>query len=45
MVLQLHKDEMQARLEPSSAPLYGRGEKVTAITKNLFLTENCMIDS
>jgi hypothetical protein len=36
-VLQLHKDAMQARLEPSTAPHFVRGDKVTIVTKNLLL--------
>jgi hypothetical protein len=37
-VLQLHKDDMQARLEPSTAPRFVRGDKqVTVTTKHLFL--------
>jgi hypothetical protein len=36
-VLQLHKDEMQARSKPSIAPHLVRGDKVTVVTKNLFL--------
>jgi hypothetical protein len=37
LMLQLHKDEMQARLEPSTAPHFVRGDKVTVVTKHLFL--------
>jgi hypothetical protein len=36
-VLQMHMDEMKGRLEPSTAPHFARGDKVTVITKNLFL--------
>jgi hypothetical protein len=36
-VLQLHKDEMQARREPSTAPHFARGDKVSIVTSNLFL--------
>jgi hypothetical protein len=36
-VLQLHNDEMQARSEPSTAPDFVRGDKVTVVTKHLFL--------
>jgi hypothetical protein len=36
-VLQLHKDEMQARLELSTAPHFVRGEKKKVVTKHLFL--------
>jgi putative transposase len=36
-VLQLHKDEMQARKEPSTAPHLVRGDKVSVVTTNLFL--------
>jgi hypothetical protein len=36
-VLQLHKDEMQARTEPSTAPHFARGDKVSIVTANLFL--------
>jgi hypothetical protein len=35
-VLQLHKDEMQARTEPSTTPYFARGDKVSVITTNLF---------
>jgi hypothetical protein len=37
LVLHLHKDEMQARSENSTAPHFVRGGKVTIVTKNLFL--------
>jgi hypothetical protein len=36
-VLQMDKDEMQARLEPSIAPHLVRGDKENVVTKNLFL--------
>jgi hypothetical protein len=36
-VLQLHKDEMQARTEPSTAPQFAKGDKVSVVTTNLFL--------
>jgi hypothetical protein len=36
-VLQVHKDEMQARSEPSTAPHFVRGDKLTIVTKNIFL--------
>jgi hypothetical protein len=36
-VLRLHKDEMQVRSEPSVAPHFVRGDKVSVVTKNLFL--------
>jgi 8-oxo-dGTP pyrophosphatase MutT (NUDIX family) len=36
-MLQLHKDEMQARTEPSTAPHFVRGDKVSVVTTNLFL--------
>jgi hypothetical protein len=36
-VLQLLKDEMQARTEPSTTPHFVRGDKVTIATKKLFL--------
>jgi hypothetical protein len=36
-VSQLHKDEMQARTEPSTAPHFVRGDKVTIVSKNPFL--------
>jgi hypothetical protein len=36
-VLQLHEDEMQARLEPSTAPHIVKGDKVSTVTTNLFL--------
>jgi hypothetical protein len=35
--LQLHKDEMQACTEPSTAPHFVRGNKVSVVTTNLFL--------
>jgi hypothetical protein len=36
-VLQLYKDEMQARSEPSTVPHFVRGDKFTFVTKNLFM--------
>jgi hypothetical protein len=36
-VSQLHKDEMQARTEPSTAPYFVRGDKVSVLTTNLFV--------
>jgi hypothetical protein len=36
-VLQVHKDEMQAHSKPSTAPHVVRGDKVSVVTKNLFL--------
>jgi hypothetical protein len=36
-VLQLHKDEMQARTEPSTTPHFTRGNKVSVVIANLFL--------
>jgi transposase InsO family protein len=36
-VLQLHKDEMQARKEPSTTPHFARGDKVSVVKANLFL--------
>jgi hypothetical protein len=36
-VLHLRKDEMQARTEPSLAPHFVRGDKVSIVTTNLFL--------
>jgi hypothetical protein len=36
-VIQLHKDEMQARTEPSTAPHFARGDKVSVVTVDLFL--------
>jgi hypothetical protein len=36
-VLQLHKVEMQARLEPSTAPHFVGGGKVAVVTKHIFL--------
>jgi hypothetical protein len=36
-VLQLRKDDMQARSEPSIAPHFVRGDKVSTVTTNLFL--------
>jgi hypothetical protein len=37
VVLHLHKDEMQARTEPSTAPHFVKGDKVSVVTTNLFL--------
>jgi hypothetical protein len=36
-VLQLHKDEMHARTQPSTSPHFVRGDKVSVVTANLFL--------
>jgi hypothetical protein len=36
-VLQLHKDEMEARTKPSTAPHFVRGDKVSFVIANLFL--------
>jgi hypothetical protein len=36
-VLQLHKDEMQTRTEPSTTPHFVRGDKMSVVTTNLFL--------
>jgi hypothetical protein len=36
-MLQLHKDYMQARSRPSTAPHFVRRQKVTLATKNLFV--------
>jgi hypothetical protein len=36
-VLQLNRDEIQARLEPSTAPHFVQGDKMTVVTKYLFL--------
>jgi hypothetical protein len=36
-VLQLHKDEMQARTELSTTPHFAKGDKVSIVTANLFL--------
>jgi hypothetical protein len=36
-MLQLHKDEMQARTKPSTSPHFTRGDKVSVVTANLFL--------
>jgi hypothetical protein len=36
-VLQLHKDEMQARTEPSTTPHFVTRDKVSVIPANLFL--------
>jgi hypothetical protein len=36
-VLLLHKDEMQARTEPSTAPHFAIGDHVSVVTSNLFL--------
>jgi hypothetical protein len=38
--MQLHKDEMQARAEPSTTPHFVRGDKVSDDTTNLFLREH-----
>jgi hypothetical protein len=35
LVSHVHKDEMQARLEPSTAPHFVQGDKVNVVTKNL----------
>jgi hypothetical protein len=37
LVLQPHKDDMQARSDPSTAPHFVRGDKVTVVTKNILL--------
>jgi hypothetical protein len=37
LVLQLHKDEMQARTKPSTGPHFAKGDKVSVVTANLFL--------
>jgi hypothetical protein len=36
-VLQLHKDGMKARTEPSTTPHFTRGDQVSVVTTNLFL--------
>jgi hypothetical protein len=36
-VLELHKDEMQARSEPLTAPHFVRGDKMSVVTTNPFL--------
>jgi hypothetical protein len=36
-VLQLHKDEMHARIDPSTTPHFARGDKVPVVTVNLVL--------
>jgi hypothetical protein len=36
-VLHLHKDDMQARTKPSTAPHFARGDKVLVVTAYLFL--------
>jgi hypothetical protein len=36
-MLQLHKDEMQARTKPSTTPHFVKGDKVPVVTTNLFL--------
>jgi endonuclease YncB( thermonuclease family) len=36
-VLQVHKDEVQARPKPSTTPHVIRGDKVTIATENLFM--------
>jgi hypothetical protein len=36
-VLHLDKDEIQARTEPSTAPHFVKGDKVSLVTTNLFL--------
>jgi hypothetical protein len=35
--MKLHKDGMQARLKPSTAPHFVRGHEMTVVTKNIFL--------
>jgi hypothetical protein len=37
LVLHMHKDEIQARSKPSTAPHFMRGDKVLVVTTNLFL--------
>jgi hypothetical protein len=44
LVLQLHKDEVQALSEPSTAPHVIRGDKVSIVTTNLFLREQSNIE-
>jgi hypothetical protein len=36
-VLHLHKDEMHERSEPSTAPRFVSGDKVSLVTTHLFL--------
>jgi hypothetical protein len=36
-MLQLHKDEMQARTNPSTTPHFVKGDKVAVVTTNFFL--------
>jgi hypothetical protein len=36
---ELHKDEMQSRSKPSTAPRFDRGNKVTVVPKSLFVRE------
>jgi hypothetical protein len=36
-LLHLHKDEMQARTEPSTSPHFVKGDKESIVTTNLFL--------
>jgi hypothetical protein len=36
-VLRVHKDEKQARREPSTPPHFVRGDKVSIVTTSLFL--------
>jgi hypothetical protein len=37
LALQLHKDDMQSRSKPPSAPRFVRGDNATIVTKHLFL--------
>jgi hypothetical protein len=44
-VLQLHKDEMQARTEPSTSPHFVRGDKVSVVITNLFYADSLTVNS
>jgi hypothetical protein len=39
-VLQLDKDDMKARTEPSTTPHFAKGDKVSDITTNFFYVDN-----
>jgi hypothetical protein len=39
-VLQLHKDEMQAHIEPSTTPHFTRGDKVSVVIETFFYVDN-----
>jgi hypothetical protein len=37
LVLQLHRDNMHARMDSSTTPHFVRGDKVSYVTTNIFL--------